>query len=380
MVTCYFDNQNLNMMKTLSFLAGMAVCALLTVSCNKSFPVVPDGTAPGQALLTVRLDDPATKVGAQSLTNENTIQNVQIFVFRAGSGADAGNLEIAASEGFSTPLNNSSGSFNGIKLKCSTGQREIWAVVNDSADRTSALDGVRTKSEFLALTHELKDASPTRLLMIGHSGTDLAPSVTLHEGLVEVSISVRRLAASVILESVKLDFTAPAYQNAESFRLESCYLINVPGRINFGETSEPSALPEEQWYARLAAETASPRAELIFDSLGGQILNHGGIYQSPHTFYTYPNNCAVSEDASWCPRASLLVLEASILYPSGWMKYYYPVQLGKGPLESNKQYRVRLTIHRPGSLDPNKPVTIYEVTPVIRVQDWEDGQPYEQII
>ena len=84
--------------------------------------------------------------------------------------------------------------------------------------------------------------------------------------------------------------------------------------------------------------------------------------------------------ATWCARATLLVLEASIKYPSGWTKYYYPVQLGAGPLLSNKQYRVNLTIHRPGSLDPNHPVTFDDVTPVITVSDWESGDRYDREI
>lgn len=360
-------------MKTKFLFVCLAVCGLLFVSCNKETPS--DRPAVGDVELSVRFDTPSTKVSTQSASNEKAIQNVQIFVFRAGSGADAGNLEIAASAGFDSPLGVTSGTYSGMTVKCSTGQREIWAVVNDSEDRTAG--SVTTKSEFLALTHELQYSTATKLLMIGHSGTDAAPAVTLHEGREEISISVRRLAASVILESVKNDFSSPAYRQADMFRLESCYLINVPGRINFGETSEPSALPAEQWYARLAAETASPKADLLYDSLSGQIVNYNTTYSVPHTFYTYPNNCAVSEDASWCPRATLLVLEASICYPSGWVKYYYPVQLSVGPLLSNKQYHVNLIIHHPGSLDPNRPVTFDNVTPVIRVTDWVSGDNYE---
>jgi len=363
-------------MKTKFLLVCLAICGLLFVSCNKENPS--DSPAVGDVELSVRFDTPSTKVSTQSASNEKAIQNVQIFVFRAGSGADAGNLEIAASAGFDSPLGVTSGTYSGMTVKCSTGQREIWAVVNDSEDRTAG--SVTTKSEFLALTHELQYSTATKLLMIGHSGTDAAPAVTLHEGREEISISVRRLAASVILESVKNDFSSPAYQKADMFRLENCYLINVPARINFGETSEPAALPQDLWYARLAAETVSPKADLIYDSLAGQVVNYRTSYTVPHAFYTYPNNCAVSEDAVWCARATLLVLEASIKYASGWVKYYYPVQLGAGPLLSNRQYKVNLTIHRPGSLDPNHPVTFDDVTPVITVTDWETGDRYDRDI
>lgn len=368
------------MMKTITLMAGLAMLGLLAASCDKSFPAGTDGAEAGESLLTVRFDDPSTKKPDQSLTNEKLIQNVQIFVFRAGSGADAGILDVAASAGFDTPLGISSGSYSGITLRCSTGLREVWAVVNDSRNRTEGVNAVKTREEFLALTHELQDASPTKLLMIGHSGTSLEPSVTLPEGSVNLSIDVHRLAASVILESVVNDLTAPAYRNPDSFRLESCYLINVPGQINFAESTVPSALPADLWYAKLAAETASPRADLIYDSIGGKVLNAGGTYSVKHTFYTYPNDCAVSESASWTPRATLLVLEASIKYGSDWTKYYYPVQLSKGPLCSNRQYHVNLVIHRPGSLNPNQPVTLRDVTPIISVVNWEDGDHYSQEI
>ena len=368
------------MKKNHIILTTLAVCGLLAMSCSKADVESPAHGAEGEVLLSVRFDAPGTKVGAQSISNEKAIQNVQIFVFRAGNGGDAGKLEIAASSGFDLPLGITGGSYSGMTVKCSVGQREVWAVVNDSEDRTVGPNAVNTKSDFLALTHELKHSAAAKLLMIGHSGTAQTPAVTLHEGREEVSVGVRRLAASVILESVKNDFSSPAYQKAEMFRLESCYLINVPGRINFGETSEPSALPTELWYARLAAETASPKADLLFDTLAGQVVDYGTSYTVPHTFYTYPNNCAVSEDSSWCARATLLVLEASVKYPTGWTKYYYPVQLGAGPLLSNKQYRVNLIIHRPGSLDPNHPVTFDDVTPVITVTDWESGDRYDREI
>jgi hypothetical protein len=360
-------------MKKILFLAAL----LSLAACNKNGL---DGAAVepgrGECVLTARFEAPATKVANQTLTNEKAIQNVQIFVFRAGDGADKGVLEIAASAGFDQPLGVTAGTFSGISVKCSTGYREVWAVVNDSRDRTSGTDAVRTKAEFLALTHELADASSTCLLMIGRSNPGSQdPAILLVEGSMQVTVPVHRLAASVVLESVKNDFSSPAYQRPDMFRLEAAYLLNVPGRIDFGERSEPSALPAEMWYARLAAETANPRAAILYDNLSGEIVQYGGVHASTHTFYTYPNNCRPNEDAVFCPRATVLVLEASIKYAVGWVKFYYPVTLDGG-LQANKQYRVNLTVHRPGSLDPNKPVAFNDVTPVINVSDWDGGVTY----
>lgn len=360
-------------MKKFFYLAAL----LSLAACNKNGLGGP-GEAPqgGECLLTTRFDAPATKVANQTLTNEKAIQNVQVFVFRAGDGGDKGVLEIAASAGFDQPLGVTTGTYSGLTVKCSTGHREVWAVVNDARDHTVGPDAIQTKAEFLALTHELENATDSRLLMIGRSNPGSQdPSILLVEGAMQVSIPVHRLAASVVLESVKNDFSSPAYQKKDMFRLEAAYLLNVPGRIDFGETSEPSALPREMWYARLAAETASPRAAILYDNLSGEIVQYGGMHTSTHTFYSYPNNCQPSEDAVFNPRATVLVLEASIKYSGSWVKYYYPVTIDGG-LQSNKQYRVNLTVHRPGSKDPNKPVAFNDITPVITVSDWDGGATY----
>ncbi len=361
-------------MNTSRIIAVLAVSVLLAGACDKTEPAGGQTGVNGpQTVLSVNFHTPVTKVAAQSESNEKMIRNVQIFVFRAGSGGDAGNLEIAASAGFDQELEASTGSFSGITLKCSTGDREIWAVINDAKDHTSGPDAVATKDDFLALTHDLKDARKDKLLMTGTSGP-----LTLHEGKENVDITVRRAAASVILESVTQDFSSPAYQKNGVFRVEDCYLLNVPGWVNFAGTIEPSTLPTDAWYARMEAQTNLSEG-VIYDSVTPKLLNYGDVDTTPHAFYTYPNDCAPSEDASWCARSTLLVLEASVHNGHDWQKYYYPVALAGG-LEANKQYRVNLILHRPGTLDVNRPVKIEDVTTVVRVSDWDSGDRYDQDI
>ena len=363
--------KNLNLM--LSPLAGLL---LLVLSCGKTGPEAGGWLQPAgdEVTLTVRLGTPATKVAAQSATNEKMIRNVQVFVFRAGPGADAGNLEIAASAGFNAELEVASGSYDALTLKCSTGQREVWAVVNDSRDRTSGPEAVTTLQELLSQTHQLADSRKDKLLMCG--GSDV---LTLREGKEEIRLDVHRLAASVVLQSVKNDFSSPAYQKPGVFRVEDCYLLNVPGRIRLDGGIEPAALPAEAWLGRLAAEKTACEPGLIYDQVEPKLLDYGSTDTTPHAFYSYPNDCTLSEEATWGPRATLLVLEASLYNGTDWTKYYYPVAL-TGGLVSNRQYSVALTIHRPGSLDPNIPVKFDDVTPVIQVSDWETGESYDREI
>jgi len=355
----------------------LILAALLSLAaCNKSGPGGAAAGPGGECRLTARFDAPVTRVADPSSADGKLIRNVQLFVFRAGNGGNGGALDMAASAGFDRPLDVTTGAYDGLTLRCSAGYREVWAVVNDIADHTVGPDAVQSKAEFLALTHELENSTASCLLMVGHANPDAAdPALLLVEGTMQVTVPVHRLAASVVLESVKNDFIAPAYQRKDLFRLDAAYLLNVPGRIDFGEQGLAAALPEDRWYARMTAETAGPRAALLYDDLHGEFLQYGATHASAHTFYAYPNDCAPSTDAVFCPRATLLVLEASIQDGGSWVKYYYPVALDGG-LQANKRYRVNLTVHRPGSTDPNVPVAFSDLTPVVSVSDWDGGATY----
>ena len=359
------------MKKTIILLLAFSLALL---SCNKqnSDELTAAEPTPGECLLTVNLNDGhgLTKVASQSAENETVINNVQVFVFRAGDGPDSGMLDVCASAGFPNPLVGENGTYGKMKLKCTAGTREIWAVVNDAVDHTAKDGGVSNRDDLLALTTELKDNSSTKLFMIGSTTEEL------RSGSAEVSVKVKRVCASVILESVANDFIAPSYQATGMFRIKACYLMNVPAMTNFGQTVKAGSLTDQKyWYARMAAETTSPQKDLIYDKVDPSVeVNYGSACRTVHTFYSYPNNCEFSRDNGWCPRATMLVVEAELKSGQSWDTYYYPVTLES--LESNKQYRVNLTVKRPGSTDPNDPVEFTDMVPVITVEDWESGENY----
>ncbi|MCR4860728.1 MAG: hypothetical protein K5910_08710 [Bacteroidales bacterium] len=364
----------MKLQKLLFRLAGTLLAASVSGACAKETadPGGTPGPLPGaETELTVRLSDPETKVAAPEEGNEKMIRNLQVFVFRSGEGKDAGMLEIACSVGFDQELAVSTGSYDGMTLKCSTGAREVWVVVNDSRDRTAGADAVTGREDLLARTHDLADSRADKLLMVGSSGEKI-----LHEGKEEIGIAVHRLAASVVLESVRNDFLSPAWQKSGVFRVEDCYLLNVPGVTDLGGSLDPASLPAASWYARGGAETAALDKGLIYDKVEPKTLEYGSSDATPHAFYAYPNPCGPSVEKDWCPRSTLLVLEASLFDGNDWVKTYYPVVL-TGGLQSNRRYRVNLTVHRPGSTDPNIPVTFGDLTPSITVSDWETGEKYD---
>ena len=356
---------------------------LLAASCGKGetpvspLPEIKDGEG---CELSVRVDCgiASTKAVAQSDANEQTIQNIQIWVFRAGDGADAGTLDITASYGFDTPLNETSGAFYGpdndeLRIKCTTGPRRIYAIVNDAEDRTR-LPGVRTEYEFLQLATFLKDNRLNGLFMSG------SVDKTLIQGRDKVTVVVDRMVAAIVLKSVKNDFYAEGYRDADSFRVCDCYLLNVPAKNTFRGNVEPSTLEASDWYARGSRETNTDRSALIYDSVTPKVVNYGESDNTVHTFYSYANRCTFSTAEEWSPRATILVVEAEILYGEEWVRYYYPVALtgteDEPGISANTRYAVNLTIHRPGSTDPNKPVTFFDCTPEIVVSPWNDGEPY----
>lgn len=379
-------------------------------SCTKTevpAPVNNDGGS-GHAMLSVSIQSGSagTKANYETMdsanASESKIQNVQIFVFRAGSSSSAGELDIAESRGFDIPLDATPGASgwkdSSWKIRCSTGEREIWAVVNDSEDHTKGANAVSTKEQFLALQHELRNSTPTKLLMIGHVDK------FLNEGSEVLSIPVTRYVAAVVLNQITNDFSSPSYQKNGDFKIHRAYLLNVPGMINFGMTSNPGTYDINFWYARRAIEgnyagissnvpSEAGYKPMIVEDLGDAVVNYGQTHTVKHIFYSYPHDSVGSEDISgaYSARATLLVLEAYVKNSAGVDKlYYYPVVLGSydetthvysaRPLESNKRYTVNLIVHRPGSDNPNLPVKFDNLTPEITVSPWGDGDSYSQEI
>ncbi len=365
-------------MKNSTIILCAALALFAQTSCTKA-SLYGAGT-PGQeetCSLTIDFKGMSgTRATGQTAAKESMIQNVQVFVFRTGKGTDEGLLDVCKSAGFDTPLNfdASSSPYSGVTLECTVGQREIYAIVNSDKDYTA--DGsVLNKAALLSKTVALNVNAPDRLLMSGSVTADLKPGQETH------SITVRRACAGVVLESVKNDMLAGAYRKNGAFKIKKVYLTNVPARVNIGMTTAPSSLADTDWYAKLKAEN---KTSLIYDDMGGVAVDYGKTYNTVHSLYSFPNDCKPSSAAAWSPRATRLVIEASYDDGTGAHDFYYPITLynetNQKGLEANKQYKVNLTIRRPGSDSPDKPVEFDAVTGSIHVASWEDGGGYTETI
>lgn len=341
---------------------------LLITSCQQALNTINYETKE-EFEMKVNLDfeaDIQTKVQGQTDANEEKVNNVQIFVFRSENGA----IDACASSGYSGSNVESS-----ITLKCTTGNREVWALVNYPRD-LSKDQSIGNKTKFLEATSTLKEYSSNNLLMIGNN---VPASFTA--GNHEVQVKVYNAFASVILQSIRNDMQAPVYQAANKFRINKIYLTNVPGKINVGQTTDASTLDANFWYAKRVADNET---SLLTDSLGEHILAFGSTYNTAHTFYTFPNPCPIVNAETWSARACRLVVEAEYNDGITWNKCYYPITLYNTDtnigLKANTRYYVNLTIKRPGSSNPDKPVEFDTISGTVDIADWATGTVYSEEI
>lgn len=359
-----------------------SVCCLN--SCNKDVAsVTPELIDDENTVLTVSLNEQSgmsTKVVGDTDEAEKTFQNVQVFVFRKaaeGSG-EPEVLDACLSKGFDTPLSYvATGAYTDIQLNCTVGSRDVWVIVNAATDFCS--DGsIKTKSDLLAKTASLSDLSANSLLMTGDTTIELKPGNSL------ANVTVRRLCAKVVLESVTNNMESVAYQGADCFRIKDVYLTNVPAIIDYNASRKAADLNEASWYAKKQKESDPNKYKLILDTQSPVTLDYNDSYDTKHTFYTFPNECASNEEDTWSPRATRLVVEAEFYDGSTYHTCYYPITLYNEEdsigIQRNHQYTVKLTVKRPGSDNPDKKVVFETVSGSITVADWETGYSYEETI
>ena len=308
-------------MKKSIFAFAAALAALVACNKNDVAPMQPqnqESLVPCE--LTVGICGAMTKATAVSADNEAKVNNLQVFVFR-GDDLDAYASVDNAQE---------------LTLSCTAGDRVVYALVN--APDYSAVPG---KAALLAKVSELSANSLTNFEMVG------SKSVTLPQSE-KVSIDVNRIASRVVLKKITRSFTSEALQ-ALNFKVDAIYLINVAGNTSYDLSAAPA-----KWYN--VAENKDELASLLYDAPASLITN-GQSYSTAHTFYAYPNDLAVN--------TTRLVIETTL----GETKYYYPINLPE--MAANKSYEIEeVKITRPGSDNPDEPVSFADATFSINVIDW----------
>ena len=318
-------------MKHRIFLAAWLIAAVCTVSCSKAQTEQADKLTENindRTELTVGINRSLTKSSTITDEDEVKVNTLQVFVFR-GDALDA----YASAESVSE-----------VTLNCTNGERTVYALVN-----APDISHISSKTALLATKTHLYNYTDYGFEMIGSKDVILPQTST-------VTIDVTRIVSRVILKQVTRNFTSPALADLE-FKIDEVYLINVAGDTNYGLTDEPEA-----WHNSKGYDGTFP--ELTHDNSEANIVN-GDYWPMNCRYYAYPNDSEDSTEEDWCPRRTRLVLKTTL----GGKVYYYPVTLPE--LEPNKSYEIEnLTITRPGSDNPDKPVTFQEATFDINVLPW----------
>ena len=311
-----------------------AVAAVFgTMSCKKdNVPSMNQGNAnvpvDGERTeLTVGIATGMTRSTTITAEDEVKVNNLQVFVFR-GDALDAYGVADNASS---------------VIVSCTKGDREVYAVVN-----APDLKDIATKTDLLAAKSALTDNDESNFVMFGKTDATLPSELP-------VNVEVDRMVSKVVLKTVNRDFTSAALA-ALDFSIDEIFITNVAGDVNYGLTDEPV-----DWYNKM--DYNSEMAMFTHDAPAASVANEEA-YSTQHTFYCYPNKAADSDEASWSPRRTRLVLKTTL----GTDTYYYPVTLPE--LENNKSYELELTITRPGSDNADMPVSFEDCAFEITVKPW----------
>lgn len=347
-----------------------ALCAAVTAlaSCQKLFNSSSASDKGDTCMLTVSFDEASTRVLGQTEAKEKTIKDVQIFVFNRSTGKlDASLHESGLSASGSHTIS--------APLSCTRGEREVWAIVNapvnhvDGAesDRISTLD--QLKSTSTALTDNSSDA----LVMVGSSVKTLAGDTE------NVSVSVHRKCAAVVIKSIKNEMGVPAYQVDGKLKITGAYLLNVPNVQRYDLSIESGTLTAaSNWISPNVKSSDASQLKLTADSYAAadQLLKYGATFGKSSTFYAYPNSATADPASTWSPSRTVLVVEALV----DGQACIYPVTLGS--LQSNYKYEVNLSIRHIGGdpADPWKKIEFSNLGASITVTDWSTGASVTETI
>ena len=335
-------------MKKISLILASALALVAFASCNKT-PGAPE--EPSKALnLVVSIDNGtrATGITSNDPTTEARVNSLQVFVFNSGSldGYGSSNTKTAT-------------------VSCTSGEREIYAVVN-----APDLSAVTTKEALLATVSTLAN-EVSNFQMIGSTTETLQ-----YDGTVQIHVD--RLAARVVLRGIR-----NAIENstlASQFKIISVYLTNATGDVNYGKSAD--YMPT-LWYNRRGYEVDHNLGSFTYDAVNANVAA-GATNSDVHFFYTMPNAFPgkvglETGETAFTPRAVRLLIRVEI---AGTL-YNYPILLPA--LQSNKSYEINLVnITKngnkddgrhdpgdPGDTDEEDPVTGFEQTFEIIVNDWD---------
>lgn len=340
--------------------------ALSFCSCNRTL-ISPETADDQPATLTVNvLDGSFTKADAylEQQTYEKQVNSVQILVFDTD-----GNLNAYKHAG---------NSVSGISMTTTTGQKEIWAVVNGpDVSETAHID------ELKSIEIDLSENSVTAskgFIMVGRQEYHVSNRNTS-----PASVTVSRLMARVALRSV----THNAPKSFGDMVITDAFLQNVVGNMTLGNGSAS----EISWYNRMGLGNGSKVIgspsdatcpELTYSGIDATVsVNSSYSPGVPDLFYCYPNEASYySNSSSWSPRKTALTLGVRFTGMDEVVRYYTIVlpDNQEGVLTQNTAYTVDVYITGLGSENPLNPISKGSYTAAVTVATWLPGSVLNEVL
>lgn len=317
------------MRKSFFVLAAVACCA-----CSKG---VVGSSEVNDDVVELSFRVPVTASKVSGMVAEDAVESLQVFVF----GEDGQVQSSGVAEG------------NSLTLTCSTGEKEIAAVVN-----TTALEGVNNLNDLMGRMADFRDNALEHFVMSGSRIESLTAS-----GSVEIPVS--RRVCKVALTSVTRAFELEQHKTMD-FELLSVFLTNVPELSGLFQSLQSDALINEGESDMEVIKVSS--GDLLYDDLDALPVAQGQTADVGNFLYCYPN---ILSDAT---RPAYLVLQTRL----GDGVYYYSVGLPQ--MEANKCYNVSLTVTMPGTLTPDVPVKKEDAMFSVVVADWAGNIDVDETI
>lgn len=332
----------------------ITLASIFTISCTKN--LIPVETS-GESTLTINLS--GTSIDSKAVgshgnqADDNYVNTLDIFVFNA-AGENAGELDaykrFTASDGITN-----------LQLKATTGNKKIYVIANSHRPDWK---GINTLAAFQAVQTSLQKDDVKNFIMTGNIDVTLQATTS-------VNIPISRLTARVQLASIKTAFAGGPYAGLKLTNVK-VFLLNVHGVKNLHDGNITTPVILNSKVLNGTDVNGCTMLGMLYDAVTPAIDDTG--YQTPHYFYAYENTLEAEAADN---RFTRLVIQADL----NGKTYYYPVNInregygyvasnGHKGVKRNTAYEINVTIMRPGSTDPDKPIQYGTLNVSLNVQNW----------
>lgn len=168
------------------------------------------------------------------------------------------------------------------------------------------------------------------------------------------TITAERLVSKVEIDKISVDFSQYPDLSAQTFTIDSIYLINVAGESVLADGT--TFLPATSSWINKRSYVPGTYDALLCDAVG-RTVTASSPHSSAHYFYCFQNNASAdSHSEGWDARYTRLVIACTI----GTTKTYYPINIvgPGGRLSRNCRYIIsELIITDIGNRGPDEELT-----------------------